>query len=728
MSRITLKEEVIDILSDLRIFMDGDNSHLSVQKGKLFNERCMLLFGNCDLQFLIDNLDIRRVCNYSIDNSLDSDLIRKSFRIRLAGTVFILKTKAQKLDSKSFQIDIDILTEDEIIDLDDDVNKQWARVKWITEILDRSRESIVLLDAKSGNIVYINQSALNLVNMKNEEVIGEHFSIMYDNNFQSHYKSERIELFTKGHSSYNNIKLKNHASSFQDATVRAELIQIGKYKYVHTLINENRITDDPVKESEYYHFKALFDDSLMGSALVDLNGKIFNINNSFSSFTGYSKTKIHTIELKDLSYELFDKRTADKLINSFQRSSKISNEEVLLLTKDGEWQWCRLNSSIIHDQQGKALFFILTLENIHDTKLMELKYQANRELLSALSTNLNECIYRSSLDEGIIFTNNAFVKKFGYNEFSEIENVNPAIFYADEKYRGEIIKEIELNGKILGKEVYFKRKDNSRFWGLLNCSLYIDEEGKKYLDGVITDISSQKDTEKLLKQNNKELKKINKEMDKFVYSVTHDLRAPLMSLLGLIKISKDESHEVELLKYLEMMETSVYKLDDFIKDIIDFSRNARTEVEKKPIDFEKFIYEVWHNLEYISDSEKVEFQYINELDRSYEGDQKRLSIVLSNLLSNAIRYQNYSRSNAVIRVKVEREDECLKLTVHDNGPGIPEEYQEKVFDMFFRANDTKNGSGLGLYIVKETVEKLGGVIRLKSNSIFGSSFQIFLPF
>ncbi|MEQ8518666.1 MAG: HAMP domain-containing sensor histidine kinase [Cytophagales bacterium] len=217
-------------------------------------------------------------------------------------------------------------------------------------------------------------------------------------------------------------------------------------------------------------------------------------------------------------------------------------------------------------------------------------------------------------------------------------------------------------------------------------------------------------------------------MDKFVYSVTHDLRAPLMSLLGLIKISKVESGEIEISKYLEMMETSVFKLDDFIKDIIDFSRNARTVVEKKEINFDSFVHEVWQNHQYISDSEKISFEYINELDRPFKGDEKRMSIILSNLLSNAIRYQNYSRDNAKIQVKIERDDECLKMTVQDNGPGIPEQYQEKIFDMFFRANDTKNGSGLGLYIVKETVEKLDGVIRLKSSSISGSSFQVFIPF
>lgn len=606
--------------------------------------------------------------------------------------------------------------------------KNWNREKWISEFLERSRDPIVLLDAKSGNIVFINHAALSLVNMAEGEVLGAHFSVMYQNDFPKDYGSEQNNLFTKGFATYHNIKLKNHASRLQDATVRAEVIQIGQFKYVYTLIEESRIGEEAVNASEYQHFKAIFDDSLMGSSLIDLQSNIFNINHAFTSFTGYSRAKVHGMSLNELAYKLFDKRTADKVIESFQRSSKISNEEILLLTESGEWRWCRLSSSYVHDQNGKTLFFILTLENIHDAKKMELEYQANQELLSALSSNLNECIYRSSLEEGLIFSNDAFVKKFGYNDFSEIEFINPAIFYADENTREEIISEINEKGKILGKEIYFKRKDNSRFWGLMNCSLYINEEGKKYIDGVITDISSQKETEKLLKQNNKELKKINEEMDKFVYSVTHDLRAPLMSLLGLIKISKVESGEIEISKYLEMMETSVFKLDDFIKDIIDFSRNARTVVEKKEINFDSFVHEVWQNHQYISDSEKISFEYINELDRPFKGDEKRMSIILSNLLSNAIRYQNYSRDNAKIQVKIERDDECLKMTVQDNGPGIPEQYQEKIFDMFFRANDTKNGSGLGLYIVKETVEKLDGVIRLKSSSISGSSFQVFIPF
>jgi PAS domain S-box-containing protein len=731
LERIIYQEDIGDISADVRITVDKHNANLHVQKGCSFNSCPDIQKVGKNLPDIIRNIDIKALCSKLVEETTERANVKRIFRTHFDGYDWILNASST-IDRQTDDviIDIEFICDCDIQNIDGNFETALKNSGWITELIDRSQEAVVLLDARNGEIKFANKSALRLVNRTKEEVEGQHYNVLFaEDYYPENYEEEAKALFNGKPTVIRNIKLENHASRSRDATVRAELIKIGRFKYIYTVISENRISKHLERQDEYSHFKALFDDSLMGSILVDLEGRIFDINNAFTKITGYTRARIDAINILDLAYEVFDKRTADKLIGSFQRSGKISNEEVLLRTIDDDWRWARLSSSIIHDNKGQSLFFIVTIENIHDVKQTELKYRENQNLLTSLSANLNEGIYRSSLDNGIVFANDAFVDKFGYESFSEIENSTPEIFYADEKQRQDVVEEILNKGRIIGKEIYFKRKDGSRFWGLMNSSLYYDDEGKKYLDGVITDISSQKKNERLLKKRNKELKKINKEMDKFVYSITHDLRAPLMSILGLLKLSKDENRQESLVDYFSLMEKSVLKLDEFIKDIIDYSRNTRTEIDNELIEFENLINETWNNLQYIEEAGDIHFEIIKELpdDFEFRSDPRRLGIVLSNLMSNAVRYHNYNQEHPEISVVLRHHADNLQILVKDNGPGIPREYQEKIFEMFFRANQSKNGSGLGLYIVKDTIEKLKGEIDLKSDPVRGSTFTIKLP-
>ena len=224
------------------------------------------------------------------------------------------------------------------------------------------------------------------------------------------------------------------------------------------------------------------------------------------------------------------------------------------------------------------------------------------------------------------------------------------------------------------------------------------------------------------------MKKTNAELDKFVYSVSHDLRAPLSSMLGVVEITEEETQDSLVLEHLAMLKGSISRLDGFIQDILEYSRNARLEVQKETIDFKTMIKDVTGNLKYMSGNKrKVEIRTdIN--DRSnFLSDKNRLSIVLNNLISNAIRYQNPKAEHPYVDVKVDMSDTETHITVRDNGIGISRELHEKIFDMFFRVSENSIGSGLGLYIVKETIEKLHGRIEVDSEPLLGTAFNIYLP-
>jgi signal transduction histidine kinase len=231
-----------------------------------------------------------------------------------------------------------------------------------------------------------------------------------------------------------------------------------------------------------------------------------------------------------------------------------------------------------------------------------------------------------------------------------------------------------------------------------------------------------------LVQNNKLLMKANNELDRFVYSTSHDLRAPLTSVLGLINIANNSNDLAETKRYLSMMSDRITSLDKFIKDITDYSRNNRLNVGKENIKLAHLVNEVWETLQHAPEAENIRFQVEIPDDMEVLSDRNRLTVILSNLISNAIRYHDRGKVERYIRLRVMMNGYGFYLKVEDNGQGISPEYHQKVFDMFYRANEQSKGSGLGLYIVKETLEKLSGSIHLESSPGVGTTFTVRLPY
>lgn len=239
-------------------------------------------------------------------------------------------------------------------------------------------------------------------------------------------------------------------------------------------------------------------------------------------------------------------------------------------------------------------------------------------------------------------------------------------------------------------------------------------------------IETRKKAEEKLKNTNEELSKRNIELDNFVYSVSHDLRAPIASVLGIINLAKKDEDKNMKDAYLDMINKSALQQDDFIKEILDQSRNSRLEVKREEISFKSIIDETFNQLKHATaDGEKVEKNIKIKQDKPFFCDAWRIKVILNNIFSNAIRYRN--GRDPVIKVNVEIKDHAAKLTIEDNGRGISREHLDKVYDMFYRATDDGAGSGLGLYIVKETVDKLKGKINIESEEGKGTKVSFEIP-
>jgi signal transduction histidine kinase len=246
--------------------------------------------------------------------------------------------------------------------------------------------------------------------------------------------------------------------------------------------------------------------------------------------------------------------------------------------------------------------------------------------------------------------------------------------------------------------------------------------------GITQDITKRKEAEEALKTYNAELKKSNHELDRFVYSASHDLRAPLLSMQGIVDLTEDMTDEELTAEHMRMLRGSIRKLDGFIAEILNYSRNARMEVKADKVDFEKMLKDISSNLQYMNGvTNQVNISYnINE-NGTFYSDKGRISVLLNNLISNSIRYYNPNTENPYVKISVVTNEKKAEIKVEDNGIGISEEYHQKIFEMFYRVSENSSGSGLGLYIVKETIDKMKGDIEIDSRAEKGTSFHITIP-
>jgi PAS domain S-box-containing protein len=293
-----------------------------------------------------------------------------------------------------------------------------------------------------------------------------------------------------------------------------------------------------------------------------------------------------------------------------------------------------------------------------------------------------------------------------------------------------------IDGNSISYETQYPQAEGVNLWFSIVGNPVTDREGKIVKACfAINDITKTKlaalkldSIVKELTRKNNELEKINIELDKFVYSTSHDLRAPLLSLHGLIEMCGDFKNEPEKLTNLyDMMSTSVNRVDETIKNILFYSRNARTEIKPELLNIGEMAAEHIEKLRFIKKEREVKFILTIDDETPFYSDKARVSSIIGNLLSNAVKYQCDNEKNPTVKFNFSISGNDANIIIEDNGEGIPKNMQSKIFDMFVRTSAQSTGSGLGLYICREMIDKLGGSIQVVSEPDSGSIFIVRLP-
>ena len=233
-------------------------------------------------------------------------------------------------------------------------------------------------------------------------------------------------------------------------------------------------------------------------------------------------------------------------------------------------------------------------------------------------------------------------------------------------------------------------------------------------------------TKFLLREQNVQLKKAYDELDKFIYSASHDLRAPLASILGIIKVAKTDD-DAKMPEYIDMIDHTVNRMDAFVQNIIKYYRSNRVDVEVAQIDFSKIVGEIVSDLDHHIKDSSIKFQKNISEPVFIRSDESRVRIILNNILLNAMKFHHDTSTNKQITISVKTDHEKSTIEIEDNGIGIDADQQNQIFDMFFRGVHKNAGSGVGLYVAREALKKINGQINIESTPGVGSKFVIEMP-
>ncbi len=387
-------------------------------------------------------------------------------------------------------------------------------------------------------------------------------------------------------------------------------------------------------------------------------------------------------------------------------------------------------------------YYLVKTNFLSEKKLMKRQDELNELTLELQKSQLryelaitgsNAGLWDWDIANNTIYHGKKWKEMLGYNqdEFIDIsiENFYSLIHPSDVNNVQSAVERHLAEGAPFRIEYRIRKKDGTYHWFLDSGKAVLDGDQKPVrMVGSIIDISERKKAEDKIKKQKDLLEKANAELDRFVYITSHDLKAPLLSIQGLINLAEISDDKTEIYHCLEMMKERVKGLENFISDIINYSRNVRSGIIKEEINLKNAIKSIVNELLYMKDVEKLKFVIDVDPELILISDEKRLNVILKNLIFNAIKYQNYDQEHPEILIGAEKSGNHVKIKIQDNGEGIREELLNKIFEMFYRASEKSTGSGLGLYIVKEMANKLNGTIEVESTYGKGSVFTVTLPF
>lgn len=423
-------------------------------------------------------------------------------------------------------------------------------------------------------------------------------------------------------------------------------------------------------------------------------------------------------------------RMSVKLYSFLEQKTQKWQDEYRFKCRDGSYKYVLDRGFLLFDENGEPVRMIGAMQDITKRKEEEQRLK----LLETVIVNTKDAVVITDSDIStteipkIVFVNQAFTNMSGF-EYSDVVGKSPEMFYGDRSNRGEIDKLVySIKNKIACEiETISYTKDGQEYWVRFSMvPVFNSENEHTHWISIQRDITEQKIQEKEKEQLINELTQNNRDLRQFSYITSHNLRAPLSNLIGLLKLLEDMPiHNKELELIIDGFVKSTYLLNDTISDLgkVVIIRD-NPSIEKQIISVNESLDNVLNQINILVSTTKPKITLDIKSGATVFSNKAYFESILLNLLTNALKYKSPER-NPEILISFTEDDDFSTIVFQDNGIGIDlSKYSGKIFGLYQRFHNYPDSKGLGLYLVKSQIESMGGEITIDSTVGKGTTFTI----
>ncbi len=606
--------------------------------------------------------------------------------------------------------------------------------KEVLESITRSlRDAIIMLD-NTGNITFWNKAASSIFGYSIGEAMGQNLHKLIS---PVKYLSAHNEAFPNfqltGQGSATGKTLELTAVHKNGTEFPVEISMSGfkdkdSWQSVGVIrdITERKVSEEALKKSEQ-KFRQIFHNMQDVYVMTNIDGKILEISPSIKRLLNFDREELIGTQVDDL---YFNREDRQKVIREVGEKGELLDYELRLRHKNDQMVWASVNNHNVFDNEGNFLGIETIVRDISFRKHAEDEMQK----LSTAVEHSPVSIVISDLEGKIVYANPKAVETTGYS-LEELIGQNPRVLKSGETPQEEYRKlwETISSGNQWSGTFHNKKKNGILYWESSSISPILDSTGKiiNYV-AVKEDITEKKKINDELIASEAKLKEANTTKDKLFSIIGHDLRSSIGSFQPILELLADESNLEEseknvLLNALIQGSKTAYSL---LENLLSWASGQSNRINLEPVNF--YINEIIEcNIDLLSSSayqKSITITVNNKEPVSAFADRNSIDLVVRNLLSNAIKFTN-EKGN--ITIDITDHEDFVEIGIADNGIGIKKDLADNLFstNSFYTTLGTnfEKGSGLGLVLCKDFVEKNGGKIRVESVVGEGSRFIFTIP-
>lgn len=484
-------------------------------------------------------------------------------------------------------------------------------------------------------------------------------------------------------------------------------------------IDQRKKAEQRIRKSEHA-YRLLIETINEGVMFIDNDSHIQFANRKFIETLGFEESELIGLRFGDLLHHndpFHSKNLVSELLNDF------NPVEIHFMTKAGQQVWFKVKGTPLLGEFGQIEGSLLTHTEITAQKQAEATIRKKEQDYENLLETMNEGLLYLKRDGKVKFANKRFLEITGFR----IEQL------ANQKIPYQLLPETLLElifeeaGTQKGEsdfsyqyEITIQTLESVKKWCMINCSVTRDEQ--QAITGLLitySDITDRKSTEE-------KLQLAQRELNTFIYKSSHDLKGPLSSILGLIHLLEKETESENVSPCLGMIRQSAEKLDRMLNELLNVVRIKREKIYPESIQFRAEIELLLQNFENIEEFSQIQTKVLVENTRELRTDKRLFHSILHNLVDNAIKFRRKGNDDFV-SIRVHDFMHGVKIEVVDNGIGFDEKTRGNIFTMFNKGNNSNTGNGLGLYVVKNAIDRLGGFIEMSGGPGEMTRFSLFLP-